>query len=51
MVQSQDHLAAPEWNWHRNSHWISGTMLHAFGAGTVDRISVQCSEEDRINRE
>ena len=40
VVQSQDYLAAFAWNWHRNSYWISGTMLHANGSGTVDRVSV-----------
>lgn len=41
MVQSQNHLAALEWNWYHNSHWISGTMLHAYGIRDLDGVLVQ----------
>ena len=47
VVQPENHLAAPEWNWHRHSHWISYTMLYAYGFGVVDGVSLPCRKKKR----
>ena len=47
VVQPENHLAAPEWNWHRHSHWISCTMFYAYGFGVVDGVSLPCRKKKR----